>query len=95
MTTTAAESRDSMFEHERATYEANKATLLPFEGEFVVIRGDRILGHYPTSAEAFDAGVKEFGPDRFFLHRIVKDETGLFNPFVGCVVNPTFNYPVH
>lgn len=74
-----------MFEIEWATYNARKAELLPFEGQFVVIHGDEILGHYPTQAEAFQAGVSRYGPEPFFLHQIRRDETGLFNPFIGCV----------
>jgi hypothetical protein len=83
-----------MFEQERATYEKHKGELLQFEGRYVVIRGDEILGNYPTIAEAFSAGIKAYGPDQFFLHRISKDESGLFNPFIGCVTDPTFVYPV-
>lgn len=91
---TTAESRFTMFERERATYEANKAELLKFEGQFVVIRGDQILGHYGTTAEAFDAGLRAYGPEPFFLHHIVRDEPSVFNPFAGYISGRPPFYPV-
>jgi len=79
---------ETMFEQEWRTYEANKGSLLASApGAYVVIRGAEILGTYPTTAQAFSAGIKAYGPDRFFLHRIVETETELYSlpSFIGMV----------
>jgi hypothetical protein len=68
-----------MFELEQATYEAHKAELLAFEGEYVVINGDQILGHYKTATEAEAAGYKAFGlVEHLFVHQIVEVEPTIF-----------------
>jgi hypothetical protein len=86
-----------MFEREWQTYRTHKDELLAAApGEFVVIRGDKILGTYPDTALAFAAGVKAFGPERFFLHRISETEPEAYQPppFIGMVAaGSTLRYP--
>jgi hypothetical protein len=80
---------DTMFEEEWQTYRAHKDALLASDlGRYVVIRGEAILGTYPTVTQAFEAGVKAYGPDRFFLHRIVDAEPEAYAPppFIGMMV---------
>jgi hypothetical protein len=78
-----------MFESEWKTYLENKARLLTESpGQYVVIHGDKIFGVYPNLAQAFDAGVKEYGPERFFLHRIVLVEPETRSPAVISVARP-------
>lgn len=77
------ENAADMFEREWQTYLARKSELLAHEGQFVVIRGNEVLGLYPSLAEGFDAGIRVFGPEQFFLHRITREEPTLYNPFIG------------
>jgi hypothetical protein len=81
--TIAESDNPTMFEREQATYARRKSELLANEGQYVVIRGDEVLGTYPSATEAFDAGVRAYGPEPFFMHQIVREEKSLFNPFIG------------
>ena len=48
---------------ELATYEAHRAELVrEAEERYVLINGTEIIGVYPTSGEAYEAGVRKFGP---------------------------------
>ena len=38
--------------------------------KFVLIRGPRVVGVYPTEAEAIRVGYEAFGPVPFFVRRI-------------------------
>jgi hypothetical protein len=40
----------------------------------VVIKGDRVLGFYPSRARAFRAAVKEFGPSNFLIKKVAEKE---------------------
>jgi hypothetical protein len=40
-------------------------------GQFVLIKGDEILGFFPTVDAAFAAGTKRFGLQPFFVKQIV------------------------
>ena len=41
------------------------------EGEFAVLCGDRLVGVFPTSREAYRAGLSAAGPERpFYLEQI-------------------------
>ena len=73
------------FEREWATYQANKPDLLRNEGSFVVIRGEQVLGVYPTMAQALESGTKAYSPEPFFVHKIIEKEPEVYGapPFVG------------
>ena len=40
-------------------------------GRFVLIKGDEVLGFFPTADAVFTAGTKRFGPEPFFVKQIV------------------------
>jgi hypothetical protein len=44
-------------------------------GEFVVLKGDEIVGFYPTLERAFGTGTRRFGLEPFFVHQIVPVDT--------------------
>lgn len=43
-------------------------------GEYVLIKGDQVIGFYPNLSEAFDEGTKRFGLESFFTKQIVPDD---------------------
>jgi len=71
-----------LFDRERRTYEREKQNLLQWEGEYVVICGNEILGHWPSLGEAYGAGRRTYGSRLFMLRPIERHETIYFQPFV-------------
>ena len=53
------------------------------EGDYVVILGDDILGHWPSRTQAYAEGRRAYGRQPFMLTRIVRDEPVYFQPFIG------------
>lgn len=43
-------------------------------GEYVLIKGDQIIGFYPDLSQAFDEGTKRFGLDEFFTKQITPND---------------------
>lgn len=50
-------------------------------GEYVVLKGDQILGFYPAFNEAYIAGVRAWGPGVDFLMRQVLEFEPVFSVF--------------
>lgn len=44
------------------------------EGEWVVVRGNELLGFFPTLEEAYKAGVKKFGPGDILVKEVTVQE---------------------
>ncbi len=63
-----------VFERELETYNAHRDELLRHEGEFVVIRGDRVAGTWQTYEDALKAGYAEFKLDPFMVKQILAVE---------------------
>jgi len=58
-------------ETEIATYEANKARLeRDFPGQWIVIKGTEIVGHYGTVNDAAEEGLRRFRGESFLLRQI-------------------------
>lgn len=56
-------------------YEAALPRLLPqHEGEYVVIKEERVLRFFPRYDEALQWGYETFGLDSFFVKRVIQDE---------------------
>ncbi len=66
--------RSARFECERATFESNKERLLEFEGQYVVIGGNEVLGTWPNREDALDAAHKQYATAPFMLKKILKEE---------------------
>ncbi|MHC5542316.1 hypothetical protein ACYOEI_29180 [Singulisphaera rosea] len=62
------------FAREEAAFEAHRDEFLPFEGSFVVIKDDQVLGIWPDRAEALDAAHQRFGSAPFMVKQILKEE---------------------
>ena len=74
------------FEAELATYGRNKEAWLAenAEGQYVVIRGDEVLGRYPTYQDAFEQGINTYGQSTpFLIKQISRDDPVTFNPPFG------------
>jgi hypothetical protein len=65
-------------EREIATYQANLPGLLAHEGQFVVIRGDRVAGVWQTYEDALKAAYAEFGLETFLVKQIHAIEPVLY-----------------
>ena len=42
-------------------------------GEYVLVKGDRVIGFFPTLTEAFDRGTTQFGLDPFLVQEIAPE----------------------
>jgi len=40
-------------------------------GQFVLIKGESVIGFYDSLTDAFSAGIKRFGLDDFFIKQII------------------------
>ncbi len=62
-------------EKELAFYEQHKAELLKhYEGLYVLIKGNELIGAFTSEAEAYQAGVERFGTEPFLIKRVTKEE---------------------
>jgi hypothetical protein len=59
---------------EWATYQSHKHELLSFEGQWVVIHGDQILGIRPTFEEALKFGYQRLGFTDFPTQQILESD---------------------
>ena len=58
------------------TYERERDHLLASaEGEFVLIKGDKVLGTFQSQSDAVAAGVQALGNTPFLVRQIVKVES--------------------
>jgi hypothetical protein len=56
-------------------FAANRAKWLGgHRGEFAVVRGEALLGFFPTFAAAYDAGVTEFGLEPFLIREVTETD---------------------
>ncbi len=70
-----------LLERELRFFESKKRELLSlYQGQFAVIKGERLVGTYTTFQEAFEAGVKEFGTAPFLIRQVVEKEQVLQYP---------------
>lgn len=68
-------------EHEESVYEANRQALCDrAEGQYVIIKGDRIVGTYESEETAFRTGVREFGGAGFYIKKIARVEPVYYFP---------------
>ena len=65
---------DNILISELITYKKNLDRLLERKGEYVLIKGDEIVGYYPTLANALDAGAERFGREPALIKKIVLRE---------------------
>ena len=64
-----------MLETELAYFEAHKTELLKqYAEQFVLIKGDKLIGAYPAEAIAYAEGLKKFGNQPMLIKKVVKDQ---------------------
>ena len=64
-----------MFKEELKYYKENKDKLLKHhENQFVVIKGDKLIGAFTTEEEAYEAGLRALGNVSFLIKRVTKEE---------------------
>ena len=74
-TSTMETSVDNELLTELATFKAKLPELLPREGEFVLIKGQDVVGIYPTLREALEAGAETFGEEPALIKKIARAES--------------------
>jgi hypothetical protein len=65
---------DDVLIAELITYKNNLDRLLEHKGEYVLIKGDEVVGYYPTLDAALDAGAERFGEQPALIKEIVEKE---------------------
>jgi hypothetical protein len=67
---------------EIATYRSRLPELLAHEGEFVLIKGDQVIGFYADDSEAIQEGRRRFGLVPMVVKRITAIEPVVYIPNV-------------
>ena len=76
------------FAREMAEYDRQKSALLSHAmGQFVVVREETLIGPYSTYAEAYNEGVRNFGPVPMLIKQVLPQEPVSFAPTVGTLAN--------
>jgi hypothetical protein len=78
--------RMTKLDTEIATYQGQRAKLVDeHNGEYVLIKGDNVVGFYKTEAEALSVGYEKFLNEPFLVRSISEAETPVFftSLFVG------------
>ena len=64
---------------EIATYQAQRAKLVEEHvGEYVLIKGDQIIGFYETEAHGLSAGYKRYANAGFLVRHVSESEAPVF-----------------
>jgi hypothetical protein len=62
-------------------YEKNKQEYLKlYKGQFVLIKDETLLGAFTTDAEAYKAGLEQFGNQPFLIKQVLEDDTKVSYP---------------
>lgn len=74
-------SGQALLEKETAYFETNLRTFRrKFQGEYLLIHGDVLVGHYADEADAVADGVRKCGNDPFLVRRPEDEEPILTLP---------------
>ena len=67
--------------HELDVYEKNKRKFLGrHRGLYVLIKGDEVLGPYPTAETAYDDGLQRFGLEPFLVKQVLDEDPVAYVP---------------
>jgi hypothetical protein len=70
-----------LFKQEIAFFDQIKNSLLEkCGGQFVLIKGNQLVGTFTTFEEAYDKGVTEFGQEPFLIKQLVAQEPQEMQP---------------
>lgn len=69
---------------EREFYEAHKPDLLQkHRGQFVLIKGDQLVGVFQSAESAYLAGLEKFGVEAFLVRQVLEAEPVGFAPMMS------------
>ena len=51
-----------------------------YKGQFVLIKGEKLIGSYTTDGEAYKAGLEQFGNQPFLIKQVLDDDTKVSYP---------------
>ena len=77
-----------VLEKEMAYYIEHQAELLKqYEGKYILIKGEKIIGGYESEEEAYRAGLEKFQNEPFFIKYVAKEEESAEFPalFLGLI----------
>ena len=74
---------EAILTHEAAFYARHKADYLRrFPGLFVLVKGDRMLGPFPTAEAAYEQGLREIGLEPVLIQQVLEEEPVGFVPIL-------------
>ena len=77
---TPAQRKCMALERELEYFNARKAELLKaYQGKFVLIKGDQLVGAFDTAATAYEEGVSKFGIESFLVRRVLEQDEAYRN----------------
>lgn len=81
-----------LFESERCVFDAHKSEwLATHRDEYVVIKGNRIIGFFPTHRDAYESSIRAIGNVDMLIRKVTEDEPSVTVPLVArpfTVVDP-------
>ena len=64
-----------VLEKEIKYFEAHKEELLShYEGQFILIKDDTLVGAFTTEEDAYKAGIEKFGNQPILIKKVTKEE---------------------
>ena len=64
-----------VLEEELRYFDSQRAELLKYySGQIALIKGDRLIGTFTTTTEAFEEGVRQFGTQPFLLKAVAEQD---------------------
>jgi hypothetical protein len=73
--------QENTLQKELHFYEKNKQEYLKlYKGQFVLIKEEKFVGTFTTDAEAYKAGLEQFGNKPFFIKQVLEDDTKVSYP---------------
>ena len=73
--------QENTLQTELQFYEKNKQEYLKlYKGQFVLIKGEKLVGAFTTDAEAYKAGLEQFGNKPFLIKQVLEGDTKVSYP---------------
>ncbi len=82
----------SILQTELDFYDKHKQEYLNlYKGQFVLIKGEQLVGTFTTDEEAYKAGIEQFGNQPFLIKQVLEDGTKVSYPALTVgVINTQF-----
>jgi hypothetical protein len=73
--------QENTLQTELKFYQKNKREYLKlYKGQFVLIKGEKFDRAFTTDAEAYKAGLEQFGNQPFLIKQVLEDDTKVSYP---------------